>query len=132
MRLEDIAARLGDQIDAIRSSLDGQEDVAVVDARDTHGGTDALLVATRKGILVTYPWPGAPATVQMPPGWVAWGDVRASTVQTEMSTGARHSCTIRLRGVDLTAQGDGDEGRRAVDAFHDEVVRRGTPWHYPS
>ncbi len=132
LRLEDIAARLGDQIDAIRSSLDGQEDVAVVDARDIYGGTDALLVATRKGILVTYPWSGAPATVQMPPGWVAWGDVRASTVQTELSTSARHSCTIRLRGVDLTAQGDGDEGRRAVDAFHDEVVRRGTPWHYPS
>ena len=66
LRLEDIAARLGDQIDAIRSSLDGQEDVAVVDARDIYGGTDALLVATRKGILVTYPWSGAPASPDAP------------------------------------------------------------------
>ena len=152
MRLDDLAARLGDQMDAIRSSLDGQEDVAVVDARDTRGGTDALLVATRRGILVTYPWSGVPATMLMPPGWVAWGDVRASTVQTVAPVGvtsqasgttatrtatagpagARHSCTILLRGVALTAEGDGDDGRRAVDAFHDEVVRRGTPWHYPS
>jgi hypothetical protein len=150
LRLDDIAERLGDRMDAIRASLDGQEDVAVVDARDTRGDADALLVATRRGILVTYPWSGAPGTMLMPPGWVAWGDVRASTVQTIASVGvtsqtststststagpagARHSCTILLRGVELTASGDGDEGRRAVDAFHDEVVRRGTPWHYPS
>jgi hypothetical protein len=157
MRLDDLAARLGDRIDDIRSSLDGQEDVAVVDAGDARGGSDALLVATRRGILVTYPWSGVPgtATTLMPAGWVAWGDVRASTVQTvaavgavgatsptsgstairtatSASAGARHSCTILLRGVAMTALGDGDEGRRAVDAFHDEVVRRGTPWHYPS
>jgi len=152
MRLDDMAARLGDRVDAIRSSLDGQEDVAVVDARDATAGADALLVATRRGILVTYPWSGAPTTMPMPPGWVAWGDVRASTVQTVVPSSvtsstsgstatqtavsatstARHSCTILLRGVELTAQGEGDEGRRAVDAFHDEVVRRGTPWHYPS
>ncbi len=154
MRLDDFADRLGVRVDAIRTSLDGQEDVAVVDARDPRGGTDALLIATRRGILVAYPWSTAAATAEAAtaPGWVAWGDVRASTVQSVALTAAtnlttsptmtttgttgpavtRHSCTILLRGVELTAQGDGDGGRRAVDAFHDEVVRRGTPWHYPS
>jgi hypothetical protein len=161
MRLDDFADRLGDRLEAIRQSLEGADDVAVVDARDPGGAVDALLVATRKGLLLAYPWLDASddASMPMPPGWVAWGDVRASTVQTIAWSGpvpgvpvhasvaagsvatstaaagtpvARHCCTILLRGVELTAQGDGDTGRRAVDAFHDEVVRRGTPWHYPS
>lgn len=154
MRLEDIADRLGDRVDTIRESLDGQEDVAVVDARAPGSGIEALLIATRRGILVAYPWsgPSEALSASVPSGWVAWGDARASTVQTvalsAVSTGAtgastaatstataavaHHSCTILLRGIELTAQGDGDQGRRAVDAFHDEVVRRGTPWHYPS
>lgn len=148
MRLEDLVDRLGDRVDAIRVALDGNEDVAVVDVRDPRAGTEGMLVATRKGILVVYPWssPEDAQAATMPPGWVAWGDARASTVQTVVmsaaATGAtsststaaasHHSCTILLRGVELTAQGDGDAGRRSVDAFHDEVVRRGTPWHYPS
>ena len=152
MRLDDFADRLGDRVEGIRVSLEGSDDVAVVDARDPRSGLDALLIATRRGLLVVYPWSTADdvATASMPPGWVAWGDVRASTVQTSPAEGtsgtapasrgvatatlgvARHSCTIMLRRVGLTAQGDGDLGRRAVDAFHDEVVRRGTPWHYPS
>jgi hypothetical protein len=156
MRLEDFSDRLGDRIESIRASLEGNEDVAVVDARDASGRIDALLIATRRGLLVTYPWSPADeiSATATSAGWVAWGDVRASTVQTSApvgtpapaASGARvsgatstatmgaseHSCTILLRGVRLTAHGDGDLGRRAVDAFHDEVVRRGTPWHYPS
>jgi hypothetical protein len=156
MRLEDFADRLGDRVADIRASLDGNEDVAVVEARDAIGGLDALLIATRRGLLVAYPWSsaGEVSGTATAAGWVAWGDVRASTVQTSAPvtvpvpasastrpTGAaaaatmglpHHSCTIMLRGVQLTAHGDGDLGRRAVDAFHDEVVRRGTPWHYPS
>ena len=153
MRLEDIADRLGDRVDIIRASLDGHEDVAVVDARESGSGAEALLIATRRGILVAYPWSGPTevAAATVPSGWVAWGDARASTVQTVAMSGAstssaasgsaastataglsHHTCTILLRGIGLTAEGDGDQGRRAVDAFHDEVVRRGTPWHYPS
>ncbi len=156
MRLEDLADRLGDRVEAIRASLDGHEDVAVVDARDAIGGIDALLIATRRGLLVAYPWASADeiTLTATTPGWVAWGDVRASTVQTSVPVSApvpaaasshvtsaattatlgagHHSCTILLRGARLTAHGEGDLGRRAVDAFHDEVVRRGTPWHYPS
>jgi hypothetical protein len=156
MRLEDFADRLGDRVEDIRASLEGNEDVAVVDARDASGGIDALLIATRRGLLVAYPWASADEVTLTgtSAGWVAWGDVRASTVQTSVTVGApvpaaagsratsvastatigasHHSCTILLRGVRLTAYGEGDPGRRAVDAFHDEVVRRGTPWHYPS
>lgn len=153
MRLEDISDRLGYRVAAIRASLDGQEDVAVVDAREPGSGSEVLLIATRRGILVAHPWsgPSETAVATVPSGWVAWGDARASTVQTVALSGAstgasaaggvaastatavaHHSCTILLRGIGLTAEGDGDQGRRAVDAFHDEVVRRGTPWHYPS
>ncbi len=134
LRLEDIADRLGDRVDDIRQDLDGQDDVAVVDAHDPRCDADALLIATRKGILVAYPWSGTGGDgAGSAPGWVPWGDVRASTVTSSPGVSAsRHSCTILLRGVELTALGDGDLGRRAVDAFHDEVVRRGTPWHYPS
>jgi len=150
LRLEDIADRLGDRVEMIRASLDGHEDVAVVGACEPGSGSEVLLIATRRGILVAYPWSGPADTVAaiVPSGWVAWGDARASTVQTVAASGtsngaanggstatavvSHHSCTILLRGVGLTAQGDGDQGRRAVDAFHDEVVRRGTPWHYPS
>jgi hypothetical protein len=150
MRLEDFADRLGDRMDAVRTSLEGNEDVAVVDAREPHGGLEALLIATRRGLLVAYPWASADECLAAStvPGWVAWGDVRASTVQTIPAkapaapgpggtatvtvAAARHWCTVLVRGVGLIAQGDGDVGRRAVDAFHDEVVRRGTPWHYPS
>ena len=154
MRLEDIAERLGDQIDAIRSSLDGQEDVAVVDARDAHGGSDALLIATRAGILVTYPWSGrcgqrdghdrrlgrmgrrsrldradgAPSPRAHHP--------RASQPRCRLDRDHGPADATRAPSCcgasELMAQGDGDQGRRAVDAFHDEVVRRGTPWHYPS
>ncbi len=153
MRLDDFADRLGDRVEDIRVSLEGSDDVAVVDARrSARWPGRSPDSATRRGLLVVYPWSTADdvATASMPPGWVAWGDVRASTVQTSPGEGtpgtapasrglstatlgvARHSCTIMLRGVGLTAEGDGDLGRRAVDAFHDEVVRRGTPWHYPS
>ena len=97
MRLEDIAARLGDQIDAIRSSLDGQEDVAVVDARDTHGGTDALLVATRQGHPRHVPLVGCTRDRADAAGLGRLGDVRASTVQT-MVVGVRARLDAHLPG----------------------------------
>ncbi len=89
MRLDDFADRLGDRVEGIRVSLEGSDDVAVVDARDPRSGLDALLIATRRGLLVVYPWSTADdvATASMPPGWVAWGDVRASTVQTSPGEG---------------------------------------------
>jgi hypothetical protein len=42
-----------------------------------------------------------------------------------------HSCDVRVDGLVFVVAADGPSGLGAIRAFHDEVVRRGTPWHYP-
>jgi hypothetical protein len=51
---------------------------------------------------------------------------------TERNALATHSCELRIGSTAFLVAANGASGRWAVDGFHDEVVRRGTPWHYPS
>ncbi len=148
MRLDDLVERLGERVDPIREALGGDTDLAVVLAHALPDGADFVLVATKGGMHVRYLCPDAsdaPDAVdaQRPvlgPDVVPWSSVRVSPVRTEgwqdhsseRAAGATHSCEVRIGEVAFVVSAVGTTGRWAVDGFHDEVVRRGTPWHYPS
>lgn len=142
MRLDDLAERLGPRVEDIRGDLGDVGDLAVVLAHDDHGGDDFVLVATKAGMFVSYLWPvdQHPGSAAGVCGWTGWTRVRVSPVRmdTRVAGGQRdpeqasHSCTVVVGDATFIASADGTDGRQAVDAFHDEVVRRGTPWHYPA
>ncbi len=132
--LDDLAGRIGPELRAIREALGDEVEVAAAFARDP-SDHEVLLVATRTGLRV---WPtsrqGAPC-----PEILTWSRVRVSPVRRDPALGQRvphpeletHSCDVRVDGLTFVIVADGPSGLGAVGAFHDEVVRRGTPWHYP-
>jgi hypothetical protein len=134
LRLDDLAERIGSQLDTIRDGLDGEEDIAVVLAHDL-ANVDHVLVATRSGLRVWRIGPGVAAQVQL----TAWPMVRVTPLRSDggWTRGARdsgletHSCEVRVGGATFRIAADGAAGQGTISGFHDEVVRRGTPWHYP-
>jgi hypothetical protein len=142
MHLDDLAERLGSRVDPIREALAGDVDLAVVVAHDLIDGDDFVLVATRRGVHVRHLWPDGPHPLlpSRHPGVAPWATVRVSPVRSEgwqvhgveRNGLATHSCEVRIGGTAFLVAANGTAGRWAVDGFHDEVVRRGTPWHYPS
>ena len=142
MRLEDLAERLGPRLSLLRDALEGQTDIAVVLAHDVRDGDDFVLVATRSGVYVGYLWPEAQHALlgSVRPGYATWASVRVSPVRSEgwQVTGdaqaelATYACEVRIDGAALLVTANGVTGLGAVAGFHDEVIRRGTPWHHPS
>jgi hypothetical protein len=129
--LDGIADRIGSELGALREALDGEIEIAVAFARDA-SGRDVVLVATRTGLRV---WPARRGDLHP---WVAtWPRVRVSPVRRDGGRGALHaeqaihSCRVRVDELTFVVSADGPSTLGAVRAFHDEVVRRGTPWHYP-
>jgi hypothetical protein len=134
LRLDDLAERIGSQLSAIRDALAGEQDIAVALA---HGpsGDDYVLVATRSGLRVWRIGPGAAPHADL----TAWPMVRVTPVRSDggWSRGTRdsgletHSCEVRVDSATFRIAADGAAGQGTISSFHDEVVRRGTPWHYP-
>jgi hypothetical protein len=132
--LDDLAGRIGPELPAIREALGTEVEVAAAFARDPRGH-EVLLVATRSGLRV---WrihrEGDPC-----PEIMTWPRVRVSPVRRDPARDHRtphpeeatHSCDVRVDGLTFVVAAEGPSGLGAVSAFHDEVVRRGTPWHYP-
>lgn len=130
-RLEDLAERIGPDVGALREALGGEFEIAVAFAKDA-SDREVVLVATRAGLRI---WPSRP---EDPCSDVTtWPRVRVSPVRrgggrgTPLADGETHSCDVRVDAVTFVIVADGPSGLGAVRAFHDEVVRRGTPWHYP-
>ena len=136
MRLDDLSDRLGPSADAIRDALGGETDIAVALAHDLDGD-DYVLVATRAGVHVRYL---SPVAQDQQPGVVRWASVRVSPLNSdgrhvegqERPAPGTHACEVRIDGVAFLVSGDTTAGRQGAVGFHDEVVRRGTPWHHPS
>ena len=134
LRLDDLAERIGSQLVAIRDSLAGEEDIAVVVAHDP-SDDDFVLVATRSGLRVWPIGPGAGRQGRL----AAWPMVRVTPVRSDggWHRGARdselekHSCEVLVEGATFHIAAEGAAGQGSISGFHDEVVRRGTPWHYP-
>jgi hypothetical protein len=130
-RLEDLAMRIGPDVAALREALGGELEIAVAFARDP-SDREVVLVATRTGIRVWPRLPGDPC-----PDLTTWPRVRVSPVRRSghreavLAERETHSCDVRVDELTFVVIGDGPSGLGAVRAFHDEVVRRGTPWHYP-
>jgi hypothetical protein len=142
MRLADLEERLGTRVGPIREALAGEADLAVALAHDLVDGDDFVLVATRRGVHVRHLWPDAPHAL-LPtshPGLAPWSTVRASPVRSEgwqvqgqeQNALSTHTCEVRIGAAVFLVSANGTPGQWAVDGFHDEVIRRGTPWHYPS
>jgi hypothetical protein len=142
MRLDDLSERLGARIEVIRDALAGEPDIAVALAHDLRDGDDYVLVATRSGVHVRYLWPEDqhPLLTQVSPGVIGWASVRVSPLRSEgwQVAGrtdpalATHTCEVRIDDLAFLVSANGASGQQAVVGFHDEVVRRGTPWHHPS
>lgn len=140
MHLDDLTERLGSRIDAIRRDLDGADDLAVVVAHGEQDDRDAVLIATRAGVYVSPLWPADRSPRNTIGGWTGWTQVRVSPVRVDgRPSGGRQdpalatcSCTVVVGDARFIVSADGPSGLQAVDGFHDEVVRRGTPWHYPA
>ena len=130
-RLDDLAVRIGPDVDVLREALGGELEIAVAFARDP-SDREVVLVATRAGLRVWLCGPGAPC-----PDVTTWPRVRVSPVRRGGDRDARlaeremHSCDVRVDELTFVVAAEGPSGLGAVRAFHDEVVRRGTPWHYP-
>ena len=130
-RLDDLASRIGPEMDALREALGGELEIAVAVARDS-SDREVVLVATRTGLRV---WPCQPGDACA--GVTTWPRVRVSPVRRDGGRGAilaervTHSCDVRIDELTFVIAADGPSGLGAIRAFHDEVVRRGTPWHYP-
>ena len=141
MRLGDLIDRLGPRVDDIRECLGGEADLAVVLGHDVRDGDDVVLIATRTGVHVSLLWPDEDHALlgAARPGWANWRSVRVSPVHTEgwqvagqgHDAQATHTCQVLIEDVEFLVSANGAAGQQAVDGFHDEVVRRGTPWHYP-
>jgi hypothetical protein len=133
-RLEDLVGHDGQELDALREALGGELEIAVAVARDPWD-REVLLVATRTGLRV---WPSGDLRHPCPES-AGWPRVRVSPVRRDPRSlrGApeagsmTHSCDVRVDGLVFVVAADGPSGLGAIRAFHDEVVRRGTPWHYP-
>lgn len=142
MHLDDLEQRLGGQVAPIRAALAGETDLAVVLAHDPTDGDDVVLVATRRGLHVRQLCPDASLDTRptREPSVAPWATVRVSPVRiegwrapgTQPDARATHSCEVRVGQTLFHVSADGLPGQAAVDSFHDEVVRRGTPWHYPA
>lgn len=140
MHLDDLTERLGSRIDAIREDLGGVGDLAVIVAHGEEDGDDFVLIATRAGVYVSPLWPADRPRTSDVCGWTGWSQVRVSPVRLDGRqvdgrqdpARASHSCTVVVGEARFIASADGPSGQQAVDGFHDEVVRRGTPWHYPA
>jgi hypothetical protein len=127
--LDDIADRIGSGLDALRATLGGELEIAVAVARDA-SDREVVLVATRTGLRV---WPRLPGDARH--DVTSWPRVRVSPVRQDHGAvhaeRASHSCDVRVDELTFVVSADGPSTLGAVRAFHDEVVRRGTPWHYP-
>jgi hypothetical protein len=130
-RLDDIGEQLGVELAAIRSELGSDTDIAVVIATRRSVAGSVALVATRTGVLV-HPLDGT-APDDLPPDRARWRTVRVSPVTTTPTQGGEPStrCEVHIGDDHYVMIGHGKEERAAIEAFHDEIVRRGTPWHYP-
>ena len=137
--LDDLAGRIGPELPAIREALGGEVEVAAAFARDPRDH-EVLLVATRTGLRVWRIQQQGEPCLEV----TTWPRVRVSPVRRDEALDQRsrhpeqrhpeqvtHACDVRVDGVIFVVAADGPSGLGAVSAFHDEVVRRGTPWHYP-
>jgi hypothetical protein len=131
--LDDLAERIGPELEALRAAMEGELDIAAAFARDA-SNRQVVLVATRTGLWV---WPCLPDHPRH--DVFTWPRVRVSPVRRD-GGGERaahhavhptHSCDVRVDARTFVVVADGPTELGAVRAFHDEVVRRGTPWHYP-
>jgi hypothetical protein len=124
LRLDDLCARLGPGLASIRAALESEDEIACVMADREGDGATCVLVATRSSVHVCCPATGA--TQRSP-----WAAVRVSPIRVARRDEGRLGCEITVEDVRFTVAGDGADGSAGIQAFHDEIVRRGTPWHYP-
>ncbi len=126
MRLDDLASRLGPRLAPIRHALDAEADLAVVVADRVSDGDACVLIATRSAVHVSClgsesgPRPATERT--------SWVSVRVSPMCLEPG-GPSYRCEVLVGEARFIATTDAT-APAGVEAFHDEVVRRGTPWHY--
>lgn len=138
MRLDDLADRIGPQLEPIRQSLQDESDIAVVVADRVEDGDRCVLVATRAGVHVRCFGGGATRASQRTTP-TPWASVRVSPLQVERRTHGgsapvetkRYGCDVVVGDASFRLAADDDGGPSGIEAFHDEIVRRGTPWHYP-
>lgn len=138
MRLDDLAERIGAEVRSIRQALKDESDIAVVVADRVADGDECVLVATRTGVLVSCVGGGGPrADQRTTPS--PWASVRVSPLHVERrshvgSVGSdtrRYGCDVLVGEAWFRLAAADDDGPSGIEAFHDEIVRRGTPWHYP-
>lgn len=136
MRLDDLADRIGARLGPIRQSLQDESDIAVVVADRVEDGDECVLVATRAGVHVRC-LGAARADQRTTP--TPWASVRVSPLHVERRTHGgsapvetkRYGCDVVVGDTCFRLAADEDGGPSGIEAFHDEIVRRGTPWHYP-
>ncbi len=124
LRLDDLSAHLGTRLAPIRDALESEADIAVVMADREGDGDTCVLVATRSSVHVSCT--GNAATQRSP-----WAAVRVSPIRAAGRDESRLGCEVMVEDVRFMVAGDSADGSAAIQAFHDEIVRRGTPWHYP-
>ncbi|MBX3028555.1 MAG: hypothetical protein KF809_00210 [Chloroflexi bacterium] len=128
--MDDLEGRLGSEVTTIRTSLGADEDITVVIAQCRQADGEVALVATRSGVLV-HPL-GDTTIPDLPDARARWATVRVSpVVATPEDDVPSCWCEVRVGDDPYLVTGSGADGCAAVEAFHDEVVRRGTPWHAP-
>lgn len=138
VRLDDLAERLGPRLRPIRQALQDESDIAVVVADSVSDGDACVLVATRAGVHVSC-FGGDAAREARAATATPWASVRVSPLHVERrSSGGsgpadarRYGCDVLVGDACFRLVADDDGGPSGIEAFHDEIVRRGTPWHYP-
>jgi hypothetical protein len=134
VRLDDLTAHLGTRLAPIRDSLESEGDLAVVMADRIADGDRCVIVVTRSAVHVSCF--GADATGPDEPAIrIPWAAVRVSPMRLDPDARRhgtqRYACEVLVGDARFQVVADPAGEPTGVEAFHDEIVRRGTPWHYP-